>query len=436
MPNISSPGPNVKFLADVAGIVNAEADAPRPTTGVNKIILSSHLQNVDFEKTLIKSAAQRRHRHLRRRRRAARQPVRPARPDQRRARRRPPGDGRRVPGAGHGRRRRHGAGRHHAGRVPLRRPPHGRRSTAGRQPVETDTARSGPVRVSAWAGGPFGTPPVRCPSTRTTCRPRTRTSRPTSSTRSTATRRCWRPTSSAPPSVNARRRQPEPDPRQARRNLGDLVADGFRFAANRTAVEDGRPVAEIAFSNGGGIRTSIAGPAANINEKQTFDVLPFDNVIVTVPNVSAAEAQGADGVGRRAPSADRRRHVPADQRVHDGRSSRARRRVRRIGRRSRSPGTARAVDHADDVRRSSTAPSSRPSRSTSRRRTSPPTAVTAIRSPARRTRSRVCRGRRRSTRTRRRCSTSSPRRSPRAASVASSTARSTRRRPGRITILP
>ena len=77
-----------------------------------------------------------------------------------------------------------------------------------------------------------------------------------------------------------------PNPiRQRESNLGDLVADGFLAAANRTAVADGRPVAKVAFSNGGGIRNSIA--AGNITEKSTFDVLPFDNVIVTVPNVSA-----------------------------------------------------------------------------------------------------------------------------------------------------
>jgi 5'-nucleotidase len=67
-------------------------------------------------------------------------------------------------------------------------------------------------------------------------------------------------------------------------NLGNLVADGFLAAANRTAAQDGRPLARIAFSNGGGIRASI--PAGNITEAQTFNVLPFDNVIVTVPNVT------------------------------------------------------------------------------------------------------------------------------------------------------
>jgi 5'-nucleotidase len=64
------------------------------------------------------------------------------------------------------------------------------------------------------------------------------------------------------------------------------VADGFLTAVNRTAAADGRPVANVAFSNGGGIRTSIA--AGDITEKSTFDVLPFDNVLVTVPNVSPA----------------------------------------------------------------------------------------------------------------------------------------------------
>jgi 5'-nucleotidase len=78
-----------------------------------------------------------------------------------------------------------------------------------------------------------------------------------------------------------------PNPvRQRESNLGDLVADGFLAAVNRTAVADGRPVARVAFSNGGGIRASI--PAGDITEKNTFDVLPFDNVLVTVRDVTPA----------------------------------------------------------------------------------------------------------------------------------------------------
>jgi 5'-nucleotidase / UDP-sugar diphosphatase len=75
--------------------------------------------------------------------------------------------------------------------------------------------------------------------------------------------------------------------------LGDLVADGFLYTVNREAAAEGRPVADVAFSNGGGIRTNslllaTATPAApaNVSEALTFDVLPFDNILVTVPSVS------------------------------------------------------------------------------------------------------------------------------------------------------
>ncbi len=78
--------------------------------------------------------------------------------------------------------------------------------------------------------------------------------------------------------------------------LGDLVADGFLYTLNREAAAEGRPLATVAFSNGGGIRTNsllLAGatPAApaNISEALTFDVLPFDNILVTVPNVSRTQ---------------------------------------------------------------------------------------------------------------------------------------------------
>ena len=50
-PTISSPR-NVKFDADVAGIVNAEAQR-LTDAGVNKIILSSHLQNIANEKNVV-----------------------------------------------------------------------------------------------------------------------------------------------------------------------------------------------------------------------------------------------------------------------------------------------------------------------------------------------------------------------------------------------
>jgi 5'-nucleotidase len=78
--------------------------------------------------------------------------------------------------------------------------------------------------------------------------------------------------------------------------LGDVVADGFLYTVNREAAAEGRPLADVAFSNGGGIRTNslllggatVAAPA-NVSEAFTFDVLPFDNLLVTVPSVSRTQ---------------------------------------------------------------------------------------------------------------------------------------------------
>ncbi|MGH2948941.1 MAG: bifunctional metallophosphatase/5'-nucleotidase [Solirubrobacteraceae bacterium] len=96
--------------------------------------------------------------------------------------------------------------------------------------------------------------------------------------------------------------------------LGSLVADGFLYTVNREAAAEARPVADVAFSNGGGIRgdtlyLASATPAAPaiISEALTFDILPFDNLLVTVPNVSRAKFKELmeHGVAR-TPTADGR----------------------------------------------------------------------------------------------------------------------------------
>lgn len=70
-----------------------------------------------------------------------------------------------------------------------------------------------------------------------------------------------------------------PDPiRLKESNLGNLVTDGYLHAAAKA----GKP-ADVALANGGGIRTSIAAGA--ISQGQTFRVLPFDNIVVRVPAV-------------------------------------------------------------------------------------------------------------------------------------------------------
>lgn len=68
--------------------------------------------------------------------------------------------------------------------------------------------------------------------------------------------------------------------RNAETNLGNLVADAMRFAGN----------ADVAIQNGGGIRTSIA--AGDVSLGDTFNVLPFTNLVKRAPSVSAEQLKG------------------------------------------------------------------------------------------------------------------------------------------------
>lgn len=66
--------------------------------------------------------------------------------------------------------------------------------------------------------------------------------------------------------------------RNAEMNLGNLVADAMRYAGE----------AEVAIQNGGGIRTSIAGPG-NVSVGDTFNVLPFTNLVKRAPSMNATQ---------------------------------------------------------------------------------------------------------------------------------------------------
>jgi 5'-nucleotidase / UDP-sugar diphosphatase len=67
-----------------------------------------------------------------------------------------------------------------------------------------------------------------------------------------------------------------PDPIRAREsNLGNLVADAFLATAG----------ADVAITNGGGIRNNNVLPVGPLSEGDTFRILPFDNIIVNVPGV-------------------------------------------------------------------------------------------------------------------------------------------------------
>jgi 5'-nucleotidase/UDP-sugar diphosphatase len=66
--------------------------------------------------------------------------------------------------------------------------------------------------------------------------------------------------------------------RNAETGLGNLVADAMRFAGQT----------DVAIQNGGGIRTSIAA-AGNLSVGDTFNILPFTNLVKRAPAMNAAQ---------------------------------------------------------------------------------------------------------------------------------------------------
>lgn len=88
--------------------------------------------------------------------------------------------------------------------------------------------------------------------------------------------------------------------RTAETNGGNLVADSFVYAYNSRAKSFGLPAASqsapvVSVQNGGGIRQNggvtlpVSGKTGNINRGNTFDLLPFDNRLVAIVNVTAAD---------------------------------------------------------------------------------------------------------------------------------------------------
>jgi 5'-nucleotidase / UDP-sugar diphosphatase len=66
--------------------------------------------------------------------------------------------------------------------------------------------------------------------------------------------------------------------RNAETGLGDLVADAMRFAGKT----------DVAIQNGGGIRTNIAA-AGNVSVGDTFNVLPFTNLVKRAASMNATQ---------------------------------------------------------------------------------------------------------------------------------------------------
>jgi 5'-nucleotidase len=82
---------------------------------------------------------------------------------------------------------------------------------------------------------------------------------------------------------------PDNDPiRRRESGFGNLVADAFLWKAKQLAAADPQlDEPQVAIANGGGVRQNIlAGP---INKAQTFDTLPFFNRVVVVEDVSCEQ---------------------------------------------------------------------------------------------------------------------------------------------------
>ena len=77
-----------------------------------------------------------------------------------------------------------------------------------------------------------------------------------------------------------------PGVRTMETNEGNLIADSQRWQAGQLAAEFGVPVPDVAIQNGGGIRNDSIIPAGNITELDTFDMVPFANFLTVFPEIS------------------------------------------------------------------------------------------------------------------------------------------------------
>ena len=68
-------------------------------------------------------------------------------------------------------------------------------------------------------------------------------------------------------------------------NEGNLIADSQRWWATTVAPSYGLPTPDVGLQNGGGIRNNTIIPAGPISELDTFDMVPFPNFITIVPDI-------------------------------------------------------------------------------------------------------------------------------------------------------
>ncbi|NNF10088.1 MAG: bifunctional metallophosphatase/5'-nucleotidase, partial [Acidimicrobiia bacterium] len=73
--------------------------------------------------------------------------------------------------------------------------------------------------------------------------------------------------------------------RSVETNEGNLIADALRWQAGDLAADFGVPVPDVGIQNGGGIRNNTVIDAGDITVLDTFDMVPFGNFVSVVPDV-------------------------------------------------------------------------------------------------------------------------------------------------------
>jgi 2',3'-cyclic-nucleotide 2'-phosphodiesterase (5'-nucleotidase family) len=87
-------------------------------------------------------------------------------------------------------------------------------------------------------------------------------------------------------------RRQSPGVRDRETNLGNLMADAHLFAARERAVAFGVPPADIALQNGGGMRQEQIIQPGPITELDTFDIAAFTNFL-SVAQITGTELKSA-----------------------------------------------------------------------------------------------------------------------------------------------
>ncbi len=72
-------------------------------------------------------------------------------------------------------------------------------------------------------------------------------------------------------------------------NEGNLIADALLWQAQALAASFGVPTPDVALQNGGGIRNDSEIPAGDITELTTFSMVPFANFVTVLPDIPRSQ---------------------------------------------------------------------------------------------------------------------------------------------------